>query len=248
MPTQKIDLPSKGLVYSKSNPLSSGSVEMRYPGAWAEDIMSNESYIEQGIVFDKLIPEIIVSDINYDDLILGDKNQLFIAGRILTFGKDYLVSYLLPGDENPSEIKIDLTTLKDKVIDYSLLNDKNEFEYTLPISKVKITFKLLTHKDEKTIDQELEALKKISSEYNKPASITWYHTITSVNGARDTKTIRDFVDNGLITLDSDPLRAYMRKISPNVDFKFDYTKPSGEVLEGLSFYIGRTFFRSSLVL
>lgn len=248
MPTVKVDLPSKGLVYAKSNPLSSGSVEMRYPGAWAEDIMANESYIEQGIVFDKLVPEIITSDIDYNDLVLGDKNQLFVASRILTFGKDYHVNYILPGDNKASEITIDLTTIKDKVVDYSIFQNKNEFDFVLPICEAKITFKLLTHKDEKAIDQEVEALKKISPDLDKSASVTWYYTITSINGAKDTATIRDFVNNGLITLDSDKLRQYMSKIAPNVDFKFDYTKPNGEVLEGLPFSVGRNFFRSPAIV
>lgn len=245
MPTQFIDLPSKGLVYPKANTLSTGSIEMIYPGAKQEDIMSNESYIDQGIMFDKLISSIIVSDIDYDDMILGDQNQIFIAARILTFGKDYTFNYLLPGENTPIQMTHDLTLFKEKDVDFSLFKNSNEFDFDLPICKAKITFKLLTRRDEKAITQEVNALKKISGQLDKPESITWYHTIIAVDGIRDTKTIRDFVDNVLITLDSDPLRKYMRKISPNVDFRFNYTRPNGEVVEDLPFYFGRDFFRSN---
>ena len=76
-PTEEIDLPSKGLVYSKENPLSSGTVEIKYMTAKEEDILTNQSYIQKGIVLDKLLKSLIVDDkINIDDLIVGDKNAL----------------------------------------------------------------------------------------------------------------------------------------------------------------------------
>ena len=59
-PTEEIDLPSKGLVYSKENPLSSGKVEIKYMTAKEEDILSNQSYIQNGTVLDKLLASVIV--------------------------------------------------------------------------------------------------------------------------------------------------------------------------------------------
>ena len=72
-PTEIIDLPSKGLVYSKDNPLSSGKIELKYMTAKEEDILTNQSYIEKGTVIDKLLNSLIVTKINYNDLIVGDK-------------------------------------------------------------------------------------------------------------------------------------------------------------------------------
>ena len=46
-------------------------------------------------------------------------------------------------------------------MDYSLFNNANEFTFTLPKSKNDITFKILTHKDERQIDEELKGLKKV---------------------------------------------------------------------------------------
>ena len=51
-PTEIIELPSKGLVYSEDNPLSSGKIEMKYMTAKEEDILSNQSYIQKGVVLD----------------------------------------------------------------------------------------------------------------------------------------------------------------------------------------------------
>ena len=80
-PTEMVELPSKGLIYPENNPLSSGKVEMKYMTAKEEDILSNQSYIKEGIVLDKLLKSLIVSPINYDDLIIGDKNALMVAAR-----------------------------------------------------------------------------------------------------------------------------------------------------------------------
>jgi hypothetical protein len=54
-PTETIELPSKGLLYPKDNPLSSGKIEIRYMTAAHEDILTNQSYIEKGTVLDKLM-------------------------------------------------------------------------------------------------------------------------------------------------------------------------------------------------
>jgi len=92
-PTETIELPSKGLVYSEDNPLSSGQVEIKYMTAKEEDILTNQSYIQKGIVLDKLLESLLVTKINIDDLIVGDKNAILIAARILGYGKDYEFTY-----------------------------------------------------------------------------------------------------------------------------------------------------------
>ena len=77
-PTEEIELPSKGLIYPEDNILSSGKVTMKYMTAKEEDILTNQSYIQKGIVLDKVMQALIVSKINYNDLIVGDKNAIRI--------------------------------------------------------------------------------------------------------------------------------------------------------------------------
>ena len=60
-PTEVIELPSKGLLYPESNPLSSGKLEMKYMTAKEEDILSNQSYIQKGTVLDKLLESLITT-------------------------------------------------------------------------------------------------------------------------------------------------------------------------------------------
>ena len=93
-PTEVVDLPSKGLVYPETSPLSSGKVEMKYMTAREEDILTNQAYIQKGTVLDKLLESLIVTKgVNVKDLIVGDKNSLFVAARVLGYGKDYSFNY-----------------------------------------------------------------------------------------------------------------------------------------------------------
>ena len=60
---------------------------------WESDILSNSSYIKNGTVLDKLFKSLIVSKINYDDLLIGDKNAIMVAARVLGYGNDYNFEY-----------------------------------------------------------------------------------------------------------------------------------------------------------
>ena len=125
-----------------------------------EDILSNQSYIQKGIVLEKLLRSVIVNkDINVDDLVVGDKNALLIATRILGYGKDYEVT--IAGQN----YTIDLTELNNREFDDSLITKGvNEFSYTLPSTNVVLTYKSITGRDEKAIDREIAGLKKINKE------------------------------------------------------------------------------------
>ena len=93
LPTEMVDLPSKGLLYPKSSLLSEGKIEVKYMTAREEDILTNQNYIKQGVVIDKLLQSLIVTKINYDDLLVGDKNAIMVAARILAYGASYEFDY-----------------------------------------------------------------------------------------------------------------------------------------------------------
>jgi hypothetical protein len=213
IPTEIIDLPSKGLLYPSENPLSSGKIEMCYMTAKHEDILTNQSYIQKGTVLDKLFQALIVSKVDYNDLVTGDKNAIMVAARVLGYGKDYIFDY------NGTEYNIDLTTLENKPFTISN-KGVNEFAYTLPSTGTNITYKILTHGDEQKIQAELDGLKKINKNASPELSTRLKYSITSVNEDRDTKTIREFVDNHLLARDSRELRKHIKENQPDVDLSF----------------------------
>ena len=79
IPTETVELPSKGLLYPKDSELAKGVVEVKYMTAAHEDILTNQTYIKNGTVLDKLIKALIVTPINYDDLLIGDKNAIMVV-------------------------------------------------------------------------------------------------------------------------------------------------------------------------
>jgi hypothetical protein len=213
IPTEIIELPSKGLLYAPENPLSSGKIEMCYMTAKHEDILTNQSYIQKGVVLDKLLQALIVSKINYNDLIIGDKNAIMVAARVLGYGKDYTFNY------DGNECSVDLSQIDNKPFEHTN-KGVNEFTYTLPSTGTNITYKILTHGDEQKIQAELDGLKKINSNSSPELSTRLKYMITSVNGERETKTIREFVDNHLLARDSRELRKYIKENQPDIDLTF----------------------------
>lgn len=232
-PTEEVELPSKGLIYAKDNPLSSGKVEIKYMTAKEEDILTNQSYIQKGTVLNKLLDSVIVTEgVNQKDLILGDKNAVLVATRILGYGAEYKFTYR--GEEKT----IDLSTLENKEFDEFLITKgKNEFNFILPHSKTPITYKILTGADELKIDRELEGLKKINKNAAPELSTRLKYIITSVNGETGSKEVREFVDNFLLAIDSKALRKHLRDTQPDVDLR--YTDEDGKEVAipiGISFF------------
>ena len=240
-PTEIVDLPSKGLLYPKENPLSSGKVEMKYMSAREEDILTNSNYIKQGTVIDKLLQALIVSPINYDDLLIGDKNAILVAARILGYGKNYAFTYRNSQGQDV-DTTVDLTTLNDKIIEDSLYKEgMNEFTFTLPHSDNVVTFKLLTHGDEKKIEAEIKGLQKINPTSTYDVTTRLKHMVTSVNGDREIKSIREFVDNYLMAKDARALREQYVTVQPDINMKF-IPQDENYVGEGIDIPISLNFF------
>ena len=237
LPTETVELPSKGLLYPEDSPLSSGTIEMKYMTAKEEDILTNTNYIKQGVAIDKLLKSLIVDkSINFGDLLIGDKNAIMLAARILSYGKDYIINY------NSEDITIDLSTLENNKVDLSIFKDrKNEFSFTLPKTENIVTFKLLTHADEEAIDKEVKGLQKIDKSAQPEISTRLKYMITSINGSSENKDIRDFVDNYLLAQDARALRLYYTSINPDVDLVFTYESEDGGE-EEINLPIGLNFF------
>ena len=233
LPTETIELPSKGLVYPEGHPLSKGTIEIKYMTAREEDILTNANYISDGSVIDKLLESLVVTKFNFDDILIGDKNAIMIAARILGYGAEYQFQY------NGQEETFDLSTLENKPLDESLYTKgQNEFTFTLPASNNEITFKFLTHGDEAKISKELEGLKKLKKEESPELTTRLKYMITSINGDQESKTIREFIDQAFLARDARAFREHISKIQPDVDLTFF---PSSST-KSISLPIGINFF------
>lgn len=242
VPTENVDLPSKGLIYDKENPLSSGVVEMKYMTAKEEDILTNVNLLRQGLAIEKTLMSLIKSNVKYEDLTVGDRNALLIAARILSYGKDYSFRYTNPNTNEDEEVTVDLQNVKYREVDWSLFDNKNEFEFAIPNSKNSVTFKILTVADDKKIDEEIKGLKKVAGQEAGYLTTRLKHQILSVNGDYSVKTVRDFIDSGaLLAVHALALRTYIKKITPDIDTNVSFTLKDGTEIN-VDLPMGAEFF------
>jgi len=227
-PTEVVDLPSQGLVYPEKSPLSSGKLEIKYMTAKEEDILTSQNLIQKGVVLDHLLDALIIDKaIKVDDLVLGDKNAVMIAARILAYGPEYTVEITDPttGDQTPHTF--DLTKCDFKELPEDLDYSKGEFSFQLPVSKNTITFKLLTGNEEKQIDRDVKASKKVGTSAEITTRLR--HMITSVDGNTDAATISNYANN-MLSKDSLELRKEVLRITPDIEMSQEI-EIGGETVE-----------------
>ena len=226
-PTEMVDLPSKGYFYADGHPLSSGKVEVKYMTAKEEDILTSQNLIQQGLVIDKLLESLIVDkSIKLDDMLIGDKNAIMVAARVLGYGKDYQFTY--DGEEQ----SVDLSTLDSVQLDFSkFIRGRNEFNFKLPNSEREVVFKLLNGGDEKNIEAEIKAKQKISKEESSELTTRLKKMILSVDGKSEKSHINNFVDNEFLSRDSLAFRQYLSSITPDVDMTTKVVDSTGKESE-----------------
>ncbi len=226
-PTEIIELPSKGYFYPEGHPLSSGTIEMKYMTAKEEDILASQSLIKQGVVIDKLLSSLIMTKVNYNEILTIDKNAIFIAARILAYGPDYEVEITCPNCGEKTKQHIDLQSFESKEIDWSkFTKGQTTYGFSLPTGKNNLTLKFLTHGDEKEIEEAVKKYKKLSKITGVDSELTTRlkYMIVAVDGNEDRNHINNFVDN-MLSRDSLALRSFVKEITPDVDSTFSFTCP-----------------------
>ena len=244
-PSEIVSLPSKGFFYAEDNPLSSGELEMRYMTAKDEDILTSQNLIRRGVVIDKLLKSLVVDkSIDLDSMLIGDKNALMVAARVLGYGKDYNFEVDCPSCNEHNKDNVDLTQLVEKEINFDdLEKGTNEFGWTLPNSKIDITFKLLTQKDEREIEADLKGLKKISKgQVESEITTRLKKVITSIDGNAERSFINSFVDNSLLAVDSLPFREHLISVTPDVDMTYNFECSMCEYIEEVTVPMTVQFF------
>jgi len=247
-PTELVDLPSKGKLYPEGHPLKNGQIEMKYMTAREEDILTSQNLIQKGVVLDRLLKSLIVTPCNYDDILIGDKNAIMVAARVMGYGSEYKVELedpFTPGEKQ--QTTIDLQDLQDTEVDWDLIGDVNEFEYELPTAKKSITFRILTHGDEGKIADEIKALKKNFrtrgiAGVDAQLSTRLKHMIVSVDGDASPKRIRDFVDNEFLSRDTRAFREQIKKVSPDIDMTFTFVSDITGQEKEMAIPLGVNFF------
>ena len=213
-PSEIFDLPTEGKLYPKEHACSNGKIEIKYMTAKEEDILTSQNLIKKGVVIDRLLDSLILTPgVKTDDLILGDKNAVMVAARVLAYGPEYTCEITSPNGE-VSEQTFNLADCPFKEIDENI--NQNLFEFKLPISKQNIKFSVLTGKEEKLIEKDLNASKKVGTGVSPELTTRLRYIIKEVEGDNSPSTINQTAVN-MLARDSMALREEIQKVSPDVE-------------------------------
>lgn len=207
LPSIVVELPSKGLIYPESGPLREGKLEIRYMTAYDEDILTNSSYIQSGIVFDKLLESIILSPIDINDISATDRDALILYSRIVSYGAEYPVVLTDPETKNQIERIVDLNKLTNKPFNL-VSNSDGEFEYDFGSNKLKFIYNVRI-KDTMTVTDILNLI------------------ITEINGSRSKSDIESFIRYDFLARDAKQFREYFAKNSPGIDYNYEFEGEDG---------------------
>lgn len=230
-----VELPSKGIHYNNGKK----SLKVAYLTASDENILSAQNLINSGGLIDELLKrKILDKDITIDELSSEDKEAVLIFLRNTAFGSQYKVTTVDPKTEKEFSIEIDLSTVKVK--EFNLTPDENnEYRFFLEKSNIDITFKFLTNKQQKELDEIEKSWNGVGVPPIKTKELEMM--IKSVKGMRDAMTIRDFIERMPIK-DSKDFRKFVQENKPGLDLTTEVTTPSGEIIQ-VNFGFGVEFFR-----
>jgi len=215
VPTEIVELPTKGLFYDEGHPLHMKSeVEIKHMTTKEEDILTNKSFIKNGTAVDRLIRSVLVTPgVNVKDLYDADKDAILVACRIHGYGSDYETQFSCPscGAKQDHQFNLEEMEYKDTesaLEEFDATVDYNSKSFTLPIPRTKVKLELRLQKTEND-NKKQKNEQIVSKQYKK--------IIKSVNGNSDPRFITSYIDS-MSALDSRYLRAAYSKLSPGIDF------------------------------
>ena len=178
VPTEIVKLPSFGRLYGEDSPLYGvDKVEVKSMTAVEEDILINTSFIEQGIVFDKLIDSIMITPgVTASDFMDCDKIAILISARKTGYGD--IVKFDTSCDNCGADIGLDISLTKmleesletperAEAKDWKYLEDSNTYSFKLPATQLDVQIKLLTAEDTRHLEMSKQQKQKLGLPYNE---------------------------------------------------------------------------------
>ena len=215
IPTEYVDLPSKGKLYPVGHPLrDKTSIEIKQMTAKEEDILTSESYIKKGIALEKLLESIIIDrNIRPESIVTVDRAAIFLATRIYAYGPQYKAQFSCPACRKQKNISYDLSTqpVIDGFDESRGFTENGTIVFELPSTKWKAECRSLFGNDEV---KELSEKNKVE---NSLISDQLHKIIVSINGVNDKELLRRAIDV-MPAKDSKYLREKYKECMPNLRF------------------------------
>lgn len=222
VPTEFVDLPSKGRYYLENHPLhNQETIEIKQMTAKEEDMLSSRTLLKKGIAIDRVLQSLIMDKtIKVDSLLVGDRNALLIAARVSGYGEDYETSVNCPAcgasqKHSFNLLELETTGLNPDDSHNTTNNGDGTFTTTLPKSGITVDFRLLNGRDEKVLVDLAENNRK-RKRVDALVTSQLKMLMISVNGESDQSIVAQVAES-LPSLDARHLRNCYKEIAPNID-------------------------------
>ena len=219
-----LKLPTKGSYYPEGHPFhEKETIEVKMMTTKEEEILTNVSYNENGVVMDKLLESIVVADnFNPKDIFETDQLAIIMGARIDAYGEDYSAIIECGNCQKDYQVSIDLQKMLEKVDSADVeLTAKNTLIVELPKSKKVVEYRILLPSELASIDRTVEKMQKM----NIKTSLTtefYKRIILSVDGETNRDEINNFISQ-LKIMDSRFLSSKYAKSLPNLSTVFSST-------------------------
>ncbi len=227
VPTEFVELPSKGIYYPENHPLyMQEHIEIRHMTAKDEDILTSRTLLKKGVALDRFLSNIIADKrIKLDTVLVGDKNAMLVSARITGYGNMYKTQLACTACGAKQENEFDLFDAKmyhgTDTDDYDIVRtDSGTFVVTLPKTQVQVEVRLLTGRDEQQIVSAATQTKK-NKKPEKNATAQFRYTIVSANGDRTRASI-EYLINNMPASDARYLRKAYKAINPTLDLMQEF--------------------------
>jgi hypothetical protein len=241
VPTEMVDIPSRGDFYKEGHPLhGKDAIEIRHMTAREEDILTSKSLLKKGVALDKVIQSVIVDrSINIDELLVGDKNAIMVYTRMYAYGAEYKTNIACPSCGSHCKHTFNLEDYKlqhpddDKMDEDGTVlekewtkTEKNTFLVTLPKTQIKAELKLMTGKDERWLASLMQKKRRTNKAGSTDPSLVdqMKRFIVSLNNVKDEVQINEFI-RYMPALDSRYLRSVYALLTPGMDLSQEFDCP-----------------------
>tara|TARA_B100000900_G_scaffold277645_1_gene237403 strand:- start:80 stop:943 length:864 start_codon:yes stop_codon:yes gene_type:complete len=222
VPTEVIELPTRGRFYEQDSTLyGRQNVEIRHMTAREEDLLANQSFIEDGSVFDRLLGSILVDkSIDVQELIETDRNAILIAARITGYGSEYSMKMPCSHCRKVCEFVFNLEEreiVENELDGVSFESDSGLFCFQLPKLTLEAKVKVLTGRDLEYLDKQKQRAEELGLEHN--ATINLFRlAVVEVQGISDQSHLNQLFE-ALPAIDSRKIRSVVNSITPRVSTK-----------------------------
>tara|TARA_R100001015_G_C4630312_1_gene191835 strand:+ start:1380 stop:2264 length:885 start_codon:yes stop_codon:yes gene_type:complete len=235
VPTEIIKLPSGGNLYEESSPLCGlTEVEVKAVTAAQEDIMINDSFIREGIVFDKLIDSIMITPgIQASDMMYCDKVAVLMSARKSGYGDEVLFSTSCESCGHEYEMPVLMSEMLEKTSENSFnpkttdeweySEETGTFSFTLPTTELEMEIRLAGTNEIDNLDASRVQRQKLNLPFNETIEFLRM-VIVSAQGITDRTSINKLTEI-LPAADARLIRSIHNRNLPNISTTHETTCP-----------------------